>query len=622
MKLSIIIPYWNAEPYTSELLDVLAPQMNSEVECVVVDDGSKEPFKTDYKWCRVLRKENGGCSTARNMGIDNTTGDYLSFLDADDLVPDYFVEKLIKKIDESRADVIDFSWKSLNLQGSQHDNVLKSDDDYLTNPSVCTRAFKRAFIGDNRFNEKKDSTEDEDFSRKCGYLDHEGYKHAAITDYMYFYRTAVTNSKVKRFKYGLMKTKRVTFYYNHITEDMTWLLEEIKKEDEVNEVFVLTNQNDIPEIRRYARVIKPCSLWTHYLYGEPNNLNISIVPIAEKTDIAIYCSKLDEVSGITTSIYNFIRTMAGYYKILLVYDEMADSLHDKFGIEVKLMKNDKAKISCDTLIMEKLKDKIPKNIIYKKSIQICHACKLEGYHIPKDRDILVNVSQTSKDSWGEESKNGVVIHNFSVVEKEDLLLVSATRTKASDKGDNDARMRTLAEKMNKAGIKYTWLNFSDKGLDNPPENFINMNPVDNIQNFIKRADYLVQLSDREACPMVIIEALSLNVPILACPFESLYELGFEDDEMGYVVPFDMNFDVRKILWIPKYDFRYGNKKLFQKWKKVLEQKIEPSDTKVEVLRGYKDLMLDEYLHEGEIVFMKKSRAEELLKNPNNLIRIL
>ena len=113
MRLSIIIPYYNAKPYTDELLDVLAPQMSDQVEVILVDDGSPEPFTTEHKWVQVVRKDNGGCASARNVGINLAKGDYISFLDADDLVPKYFVERLFKKFDEKPYDVIDFSWKSL-----------------------------------------------------------------------------------------------------------------------------------------------------------------------------------------------------------------------------------------------------------------------------------------------------------------------------------------------------------------------------------------------------------------------------------------------------------------------------------------------------------------------------
>ena len=180
--LSIIIPYYNGGSYTEELLDRLDPQITDEVEVILVDDGSEKPFKTDYPWCKVIRKKNGGCASARNRGLNVAKGRYIAFIDADDMVPEYFVEKLLKKT-EGDYDIIDFSWKSLTFEGKQHNYVLRSDKDRLPNPSVCTRAFKRSFIGDIRFNEKKDSTEDEDFSRKVGYLYRTDYKHGSISEY-------------------------------------------------------------------------------------------------------------------------------------------------------------------------------------------------------------------------------------------------------------------------------------------------------------------------------------------------------------------------------------------------------------------------------------------------------
>lgn len=75
MKLSIIIPYYNAKDYTDELLACLDKQMNDDVEVIVVDDGSKEAYKTDYDWCTVIRQRNKRCSGARNTGLTIATGD-------------------------------------------------------------------------------------------------------------------------------------------------------------------------------------------------------------------------------------------------------------------------------------------------------------------------------------------------------------------------------------------------------------------------------------------------------------------------------------------------------------------------------------------------------------------
>ena len=620
MKLSIIIPYYNAKEYTDELLDVLEPQMTDETECLLIDDGSDETFKTKYHWCKVFRKENGGCSTARNVGLDHAVGEYISFIDADDLVPDYFVRKLLEAT-ANKPDVIDFSWKSLSsTDGVQYNKKLNNPTDRLTNPSVCTRAFKRSFIGQVRFNEKKDSTEDEDFSRKIGYLDPTNqFKRAVIPEYMYFYRTAVTNSKIKRFKKGLMKTKRVVYYYKHVSANMRWLIEEIKKEDEVNEVWLLTERNDLPELKRYCQVSKPISIWGHYLKGEPYGRFIKMeIPV--KAQVVLYCEFTNMIGGISTFLYNTCQHLRNDYDILVLYDRFAPMQCERLSKVTRVMRNNlKIPIVCDTIILNRLTDKIPENVTYKKSIQICHACRQKMIALnPENADFLVNVSRASKDSWGEVSKDGIVIHNLSYPEAKELFLVSATRMGAGDKGKNDQRIRTLARMLNEKRIPFVWLNFSDKGLPDPPENFINMSPRVNIQSFIQRADYLVQLSDQEAYSMSILEALNLNTPILATPFPSLFEEGFVDGVNGYVIPYDMRFDVEKLLTIPKFNFRYDNNSIIKQWKELLgapapkrEALQEENYMTVNVIREFKDRYTGQLLRRGTTTLPEK-RVKEIL----------
>ena len=189
-------------------------------------------------------------------------------LDADDMVARYFVERILEKT-KDEPDVIELSWRTLTRDNWDIDQRLRSEDDRLSNPSVCTRVFKRSFIGDIRFNTKKDSTEDEDFARKVGYKVPLGddkplrdNKTVVITDYMYFYRTAVVGSNSKRYIEGLRNCKRIVYYYDHVTADMTDLLDEIRKEDETNEVILLTNQNDLPELRKYCQIKKPQKMRT------------------------------------------------------------------------------------------------------------------------------------------------------------------------------------------------------------------------------------------------------------------------------------------------------------------------------------------------------------------------
>lgn len=618
IKLSIIIPAYNAEPYIDELINMLKPQITDEVEVLVIDDGSRNPYLAPYDFVKVYRKENGGCSTARNLGLDKAVGEYVSFIDADDMIPHYFVQTLLEKI-KGGYDVIDFSWKSLSKEGTQHDHRLMSDAEWLTNPSVCTRAFKRSFIGGTRFNELKDSTEDEDFSRKVGYIFQDGsFKHGAISEYMYFYRTAVNNSKIKRFKKGLMKTKRIVYHVPYVAADRMDLLEEIKKEDEKNEVWLLTQQCDIPEMRRYCQIHKPFAIWGHELRGEPLK-EFTLINAPIRAQIIIYCEYANKVGGITTFIYSFCREMLKFYDILVLYEKMDEAQAERLAMFVRVMKySEKLQFICDSLILNRLTDQI-KNISFKKSIQVCHCCRQANLRIPQ-RDILINVSEASKASWAEEAAQGIVIHNMVEREaKQALLLVSATRVGVRDKGDNDSRMIKLAKMLEEEGIPYIWLNFSNSQLRGAPEHFINMPATMDIQSYIAKADYLVQLSDEEAYSYSIMEALVNDTAVISTPFPSAMEQGLSDGVSGYIVPYDMNFDVRKLLKVPVFAYAHSNLPMIDKWCEILGNPHCAEDFNyqnivfIEVLKSYRDTELGKKLEKGTRFYVREQRAEFLIR---------
>ncbi|MEE3382756.1 MAG: glycosyltransferase [Anaerovoracaceae bacterium] len=618
MKLSIIIPYYDAKAYTDELLDRLAPQLTPEVEVILVDDASPEPYTTEHPVKVIRHKKNKRCAGARNTGLTKASGEYIQFIDADDLVPDYFVSRLLREIDGHPFDVCDFSWRSLSAEGTQHDHRLQSRDDRLTNPSVCTRCFSRAYIGRSRFNINKDSTEDEDFSRKLGYLDPaRPCVHTAIPEYMYYYRTAVTGSKIKRFKAGLMKTKRIVYYYPKVTADQTDLLKEIKAEDKYNEVWLLTEQCELPGLSRYCQISKPMQIWAHEARGI-SYPDIEIIRPPIRTQVVMYCEHSNVVGGIGTFIYNFCHYMRDYYDIVVVYARMDPSLISRLRRIVQVEKErPELTVICDTIILNRLTDRIPKGIQYRKSVQMCHACYQLNLRIPQDRDVLVNVSSAARDSWGEEAAHGVVIHNFALKSsREVIVLVSATRI-ASDKGQIAERMKTFARKLEREGIPFLWLCFSDKRLPDMPQGFINMGIVQDIQPYLRRADYLVQLSDTEAYSYAVLEALINEVAVICTPFESAWEQGVIDGETGYIVPYDMDFDVSRILNVPKFTYSKDESVNVKQWRKILGDTKPRGDyrppqlLKVRVLKNYRDLALDRSLAAGDIEEMTPDRVEIL-----------
>ena len=92
-NLSIIVPVFNVRNYLSDCIDSIISQSYSDFECILIDDGSTdgsgaicdEYAKKDSR-IRVFHKENGGVSSARNIGLDNASGEWIYFVDSDDQI--------------------------------------------------------------------------------------------------------------------------------------------------------------------------------------------------------------------------------------------------------------------------------------------------------------------------------------------------------------------------------------------------------------------------------------------------------------------------------------------------------------------------------------------------------
>lgn len=616
IKLSIIIPCYNAEPYIYELLTHIQPQITKEVEVILIDDGSKIPVKADYEWLKLIRQRNAGISKARNKGLEMAKGELIWFIDADDLIADNAIETILDALKHKEFDYIDLSWKS--LEDDRFIFRLYSDNDSLSNPSACTRVFKRSFIGDTRFSEKKDASEDEDFTRHLGIRN---AKHICITEYMYYYRTETPGSNSKRFLNDEQETKRIGYYFKRITKDMTYLIDEIKKEDEVNEVFVLTEKNDLPELAKYCQIwCPPKGLRVMESRGESNKF-FSIIPRPIKTQVVLYRTEIDAIGGIETFIYSFCKQMSKYYDITVVCNSIAiEQLGRLVEICPVVKNNPSVPIFCDTLIVNSIGEQIPRNISFKKSVQMVHCTKQNNWRVPQDRDVIVNVSQASKDSFGDEAKNGIVIHNLTVPEKthKALLLVSALRVGAEDKQGNDQRCIKFAHMLEQAGIEYMWLYFGNKPMRNAPENMIYGGLKQNIKPYIAKADYLVQLSGAEAFSYSLLESLELQTPVIVTPLEQNKDMGIIDGENAYIVPFEVEgFDVKKILKIPKFEYKHDNASIVKQWRDLLgnskpTRKYKPKkEVEIETIKEYKDLQLGELMKIGTRRKMKYPRALEL-----------
>lgn len=129
IRLSIIIPAYNAENYIENCLDTILKNNFQDTEIIVINDGStdntdnilKKYAKESIPNFRVIHKTNGGVSSARNIGINYASGEWITFVDADD----FATKELVSFIPDSHADLYCFNWKYTTgeRENEDHNNM-------------------------------------------------------------------------------------------------------------------------------------------------------------------------------------------------------------------------------------------------------------------------------------------------------------------------------------------------------------------------------------------------------------------------------------------------------------------------------------------------------------------
>lgn len=111
--ISIIVPIYKVEPYLRRCLDSIVNQTYTNLEIILVDDGSPDgcpqicdEYAAKDKRIVVIHKENGGLSDARNAGLDICKGEYISFVDSDDWVEKEYIDFLLKNSQQYDADIL------------------------------------------------------------------------------------------------------------------------------------------------------------------------------------------------------------------------------------------------------------------------------------------------------------------------------------------------------------------------------------------------------------------------------------------------------------------------------------------------------------------------------------
>ena len=207
--ISIVVPIYNVEKYLRQCLDSIMNQSYEQFECLLVNDGSpdnsadicREYVDKDSRF-KYFEKENGGVSSARNLGIERSGGAYITFIDPDDWVESDYLEVLYRALIDEKADISVSTYKQFNMDDNcyyvhsyqrgyekrvfnQREFILElpllERYDYSYGYSTC-KLVDRNVLGDFKFNEVTTLSEDMEFwykvylfSNKVAYVNRDTY---------------------------------------------------------------------------------------------------------------------------------------------------------------------------------------------------------------------------------------------------------------------------------------------------------------------------------------------------------------------------------------------------------------------------------------------------------------
>jgi len=176
--ISVIVPVYKVEPYLRKCVDSIIAQTYANLEIILVDDGSPDncgkicdEYAERDERVKVVHKENGGLSDARNAGLDIMQGEYVAFVDSDDFVSVNYVEHLYDLMVKYNAGISACNYLPIREDGmvikskdslvedklyaKEHFNEMFSDMLYEENntiyDSVCFKLYKKALFTDIRF---------------------------------------------------------------------------------------------------------------------------------------------------------------------------------------------------------------------------------------------------------------------------------------------------------------------------------------------------------------------------------------------------------------------------------------------------------------------------------------
>ncbi|MBQ9094398.1 MAG: glycosyltransferase family 2 protein [Prevotella sp.] len=258
MKISIIIPIYNTGEKVRECLDSIKEQTFTDFECLMIDDGSEsttanicDGYAHDDERFIAIHKENGGVSSARNMGIDRARGEWICFVDSDDRIKSEHLSSLIKATsanidivlcgyeDVLADNVVIHSYDEAEYENKERLREFFSESDVLSYMIPWDRIYRKEIIKkyNVRFDKRLSISEDRLFcyhyiiyARGIATISFVGYIHDARNEQSlsrrkhslstYMYRYKVMSEAKKKIAVALQMEKQDISKLNAYNEDI------------------------------------------------------------------------------------------------------------------------------------------------------------------------------------------------------------------------------------------------------------------------------------------------------------------------------------------------------------------------------------------------------------------
>ena len=222
--ISIIVPIYNAEKYISRCIESILQQTYKEWELILVDDGSKDnsynickEYVANYKNIAVIKQKNNGANKARQQGWLQAKGEWVTFIDSDDYIPENALERLISKSNEE-TDIIIGMMSTFQIEDDEisiEEYRKRCISGHKTDVGPCAKLYRNKLYNDFIFDIPRELNVGEDNLMNIRLSFRTEKKVCFVKDIVYIYDTTNENSLIHSHRKSLEYEYPVS--YTHLT---------------------------------------------------------------------------------------------------------------------------------------------------------------------------------------------------------------------------------------------------------------------------------------------------------------------------------------------------------------------------------------------------------------------